>query len=265
MNRAFAECGLDAVYVAFPVGADDLAAAVHAVRRGELAGANVTYPHKERAAAACDALSPRAALLGAVNTLCPAGDRLRGENTDAPGTVRALAAAGCEVAGARAAVLGAGAAARAAGLGLLQAGATGVAFLVRDRARGEAGTAGLAETFGRARVRVVAEPGGLARETAAAGIVINATPAGMQKPPALPLIDAEWLHAGQTCLEFVYHPLDTPFLATARTKGARCLDGLALLVAQAGESFHIWTGRSFDEAAMAAAVRSVARGRGEEA
>jgi shikimate dehydrogenase len=86
---------------------------------------------------------------------------------------------------------------------------------------------------------------------------------GMQAGAGLPFLEADWVRPGQICFDFVYHPLETPFLAAARARGARCIDGLALLVAQARESFTIWTGQTFDLHPMHEAVARAASGRGE--
>ncbi|HEV7534532.1 MAG TPA: shikimate dehydrogenase, partial [Acidimicrobiia bacterium] len=64
-NAAFAALGLDWVYVAFPVPRGRAADAVAAVPALGLAGFNVTMPHKEDVAAACDELTPDAAALRA--------------------------------------------------------------------------------------------------------------------------------------------------------------------------------------------------------
>ena len=43
-------------------------------------------------------------------------------------------------------------------------------------------------------------------------------------------------------LDIVYKPLETTLLSQARAAGARCLDGLGMLVHQGARSFEIWTG-----------------------
>ena len=53
-------------------------------------GANVTLPHKQRAALACASLSERAQRAGAVNTLVRRDGGWHGDNTDGPGLVRDL-------------------------------------------------------------------------------------------------------------------------------------------------------------------------------
>ena len=51
---------------------------------------------------------------------------------------------------------------------------------------------------------------------------------------------------------------ETATLAAARAAGARTLDGLGMLAAQAAESFRIWTGRAADLSAMLAALGRMA-------
>ena len=58
--------------------------------------------------------------------------------------------------------------------------------------------------------------------------------------------DEHWIRPGQCFFDFVYGSRETPFLATARARGANCLSGLQLLVAQAWEGFRCWTGEEFD-------------------
>jgi shikimate dehydrogenase len=74
-NAAFAARGLDWAYVAFDV--EDAAAAIAALATLGFAGANVTIPHKEAAAAACDEAEG-----DAVNTLVFRDGRVLGFNTD---------------------------------------------------------------------------------------------------------------------------------------------------------------------------------------
>jgi shikimate dehydrogenase len=74
-NAAFAARGLDWHYVAFDVG--DAAAAIGALHTLGFAGANVTIPHKEAAAAACDEADG-----DAVNTIVFREGRVLGFNTD---------------------------------------------------------------------------------------------------------------------------------------------------------------------------------------
>ena len=90
-----------------------------------LAGLNVTMPHKEDVAGACDDLSADAAALRSVNTVVARpGGRTLGDSTDGPGFLDALADEGIAVDGQPVLVLGAGGAARAVVLALGRAGAS---------------------------------------------------------------------------------------------------------------------------------------------
>jgi len=253
MNRAFAMAGIDAAYVALPVPARGLEAALDGLSILGAGGANVTYPYKETVAARLgDALSPDAALLGAVNTLVARDGAFTGHNTDAPGTAVAL---GVDAKGERVFIFGVGGAARAAALGLLRAGAAAVTLGARSPQTARAAVAPLATAFPACEVAVVAWDEARVRVRDAA-VVINATPLGMAGTETGDGIVAEpaWIEPHHCCVDFVYHPRRTPFLEAARARGARTVDGLALLVAQAAVAFELWTGQTFDTAGMLSAL-----------
>ena len=76
-NAAFAAAGLDWDYVALEVEPEELAETVQRLRDEGWAGANVTIPHKQAAAALCDEADGEA-----VNTLVFRDGRVLGFNTD---------------------------------------------------------------------------------------------------------------------------------------------------------------------------------------
>jgi len=76
-NAAFSARGLDWAYVACDVHEDGFEDAVRGLRALGFAGANVTIPHKERAARLCDETDGEV-----VNTLVFSDSRVRGFNTD---------------------------------------------------------------------------------------------------------------------------------------------------------------------------------------
>jgi len=138
-NAAFSVLGLDYVYVPFLVAPGDLEAAVRAIRALNLAGVNVTVPHKEKILPLLDGLTPEAAAAGAVNTIVPAQGKLIGDNTDGAGFLRALKlSAGFAPEGKRVLVLGAGGAARAVSAALARAGAAEIWIAARNDARAAA-------------------------------------------------------------------------------------------------------------------------------
>jgi shikimate dehydrogenase len=261
MNRAFAALGLDAIYVAIGVRPDRMAASFAGLTSLGVAGLNVTYPYKEEILYHVDAISSEAEIINAANTVARFEDELHAFNTDAPGTATAIETfTQAALEGARAFIFGVGGSARAAAYGLLERGAASVTFGVRSTERGAMASERLQYAFPEQHVGFVPlhssefwEQRRQAFHTA--NIVINATPVGMIDHEHIHLIeDASWISRGQTFFDFVYHPRRTLFLDTARRAGATTLGGLALLVAQAAESFRIWTDEAFDVKEMAEAV-----------
>ncbi len=118
-NAAFRHLGINAVYVAFPV--TDLAQAVAGFRGLGIGGVSVTIPFKEEIIPLIDELDPRAARIGAVNTVVNRDGRLTGYNTDWLGAVTALTAK-ISLKGRHVLILGAGGASRAIAYGIIQAG-----------------------------------------------------------------------------------------------------------------------------------------------
>src|SRR5215470_15559368 len=111
-NRAFAELGLDFVYLAFRV--DDVRTALAFMRSiDNFRGMSVTIPHKVAVIKHLDEVAEVDRGIGSVNTVVNDGGRLKGFGSDGPGALQALRDAGVNVAGKRVTILGSGGAARA--------------------------------------------------------------------------------------------------------------------------------------------------------
>ncbi len=246
-NAAFAAAGLDWVYVALPVGAGNAAAAVEAMRTLGFGGLSVTMPHKDAVAEAADECSDAVAALGAANCLVSlGGGRVRAENTDGAGFLAGLRDdAGLSVKGKRVAVLGAGGAARAVVHACADAGATSVSIINRSADRA-AIAAGLAGAVGAVATTV---------DISAADLVVNATSVGMGDDRSLPC-DPALLHTGQIVVDLIYNPLETAWLAAARTAGIEAHNGLSMLIHQAAIAFTLWTGSDAPVSAMRAVVEN---------
>jgi shikimate dehydrogenase len=253
-NAGFAALGLDWAYLAFEVPAGGAADAVAAVRALGLEGLSVTMPHKADAAHAVDRLTPAAEALGVINTVVRQGDVLLGDSTDGDGFVDALRAdKGFDPAGRRCLILGAGGAAKSVVVALTRAGAAEVIVVGRTPAR-VVEAAALAGRVGRA---------GIVDEASDAELVVNATPVGMEGIAAADLpLDPAVLGPGQLVADLVYAPAITPLLAAAADRGATTVNGLGMLVHQAGRQFTLWTGQPAPlEAMSAAALAAIGAGR----
>jgi shikimate dehydrogenase len=230
-NAWLKAAGIDGIYVAFAPPQDGFPAFAEGLRRGAVAGINVTIPFKEEALAAADVSSDLARAAGAANLLLfhPDG-RIEARNTDGEGLLGALASQtqGFDPTSGPALVLGAGGAARGAVAALLNAGAPHVDICNRTLARGEL----LAEAFG-PRVRAWDSPDVPARDAA---LIVNATSLGLGGGPGPHLV---WDSLSKTTvvMDMVYKPLRTRFLAEAEARGMPTVDGLEMLIRQAIPSF----------------------------
>jgi shikimate dehydrogenase len=243
-NAALAAVGLDGWrYLRLPLPPELFAETVRALPAAGFRGVNVTIPHKHAALALADAATDAAQAIGAANTLTFEDGAIHADNTDAPGL---LAAIGEPVAGRTALVLGAGGAGRAAAWALRAAGAE---VTVWNRSAERASE--LAAALG-VRAATVAEP---------AEILVNCTSVGLHEGDdafkALP-IEADELSAGSLVVDMVYRAGGTRLLEAARTRGARVVDGLEVLVAQGAASFERWTGMEAPREAMRAAATTIA-------
>jgi shikimate dehydrogenase len=241
-NAAFADQGLDLVYVACPTPPDDLPAAIAGLGAVGAVGANVTVPHKQAVVDRCDHLTEEAALVGAVNTLVWTTNGLLGDNTDASGLQSVLRDEVGVSAVDRALMLGTGGAARAVAVAL---GRLGVAVtVVGRRAAAADDVATLAATAGSPDTDALDldDASWVGAALADSRLVINATPLGMAGEQLPAPFDA--LSPSHVAYDLVYNPPDTPFLQAARAAGAGTHHGLGMLVAQAGAAFQRWTGHA---------------------
>lgn len=239
-NRAFAEAGLDAVYV--PLQAESLAAFMEALPALGLSGFSVTRPYKGEILDRLDSVTPHAAESGSANTVVVQDGRLVGLSTDGDGVLLPLRRR-VDPAGRRVVILGAGGAARAAAYALRRAGARVTLAARRAGQAGEVAAATGCEACG--LDELAARPW---------DVLIHATPLGSGAfPGAMPLPPAA-LRAGSVVFDMVYEPRETPLLAAARAKGCATIDGVEMLVAQAVGQFEAWTGRAAPVEAMAEAA-----------
>ncbi len=210
-------------------------------------GCNVTIPHKQAVMPLLDRIDPAAARIGAVNTVVRAPDgALEGYNTDFGGFLEPLRPIlGQPHLFRMARIIGAGGAARAIAHALAGEGFT-LAFIARDPVKARPL---LHEVDPQAGDEMLARLGDWAHPTDFAwgdrsgvlDLVVNATSLGMHGQPPLD-IDFSHVPPGALVYDIVYAPLETPLLATARSRGHETVDGLSMLIGQASEAF----GRFFD-------------------
>jgi shikimate dehydrogenase len=211
-----------------------------------LAGASLTMPLKRAVLPLLSRVERLAADVGAANTVLFGGvaGEWWGANTDVPGMVEVLRAAGA-TGTATVTVLGGGATAASA---VAAAAALAVAEVVVVARRPQA-AADVVAVGERLRVAVDLRPwdGAVARALAA-DVVVSTVPAGA--PDAL----ADDVPSRPGLLfDVVYAPWPTALAAAWAAAGGAVVGGLELLVAQAGEQVRLMTGREPPLDAMRAA------------
>ncbi len=210
-------------------------------------GANITLPHKQAVMALCKDISARARRAAAVNTLLRSGDGWRGDNTDGIGLVLDLQDQAIKLDAASVLIIGAGGATRGIVPALLDAGCKRIVIANRTPDKAHA----LIDAINDTRLTASA----LQRDYGATfDLLIHATAAGHDKHN-LPLPDV--LHGRPYCYDLSYADASRAFLDWAKQQGCRRSDGLGMLVAQAAESFRMWTGATIDAAQRLAAKRQL--------
>ncbi|WP_078870738.1 MULTISPECIES: shikimate dehydrogenase [Amycolatopsis] len=249
-RAAFAALGLDGwTYDRVETDADELPGFVDGLGP-EWVGLSVTMPGKRAALDHAVEVTPRAAAVGAANTLVRRPDGWLADCTDVDGVTGALRYAGgySPSASDQAVVLGAGGTAAAAVVGLATLGVATVSLVVREPARASetvdaAKRAGLAVDVLRWSDTDFAD---LADRTA---VLVNTVP-----PDAVVPHLAELSRIGSV-LDVIYHPWPTPLAEAVEQRGGRLATGLDMLLHQAfGQAEH-FTGQPAPRAEMRAALR----------
>jgi shikimate dehydrogenase len=254
-EAAFRALGLNWRYLTVEVSPERLRDALSGVRAFGMKGINLTIPHKVAVLEHLDEIAPDAAIIGAVNTVRRAGDRLIGENTDGKGFLRGVRTdAGVDPRNKRVVVLGAGGAARAIVTELALAGASDMLVLNRSLGRGERMVAGLvSKTNAPIRFAPWRDTYRVEGDT---DILVNATSIGLfPDVDSMPPVDLRGAQPGMLVCDVVFNPPETRLLRAARQRGLPVLDGLSMLVYQGAIGFELWTGQKAPEAVMKDALR----------
>lgn len=208
-------------------------------RRRGFKGLNVTIPYKQTVIPLCDEVDPRAAAIGAVNTVVNRNGRLTGYNTDIDGLIYLAERTGVEMAGKKVVILGSGGTSRTAQAAARELGAAQIVVVSR---KGEDNYANLSRH----------------RD---AGVLINTSPVGMYPNCGVAPVSLEEFPALSGVLDVIYNPLRTALLMEAEKRGIPASCGLPMLVAQARRAAELFTDSRIDsrrtEEVLAALTRRV--------
>lgn len=254
-NAAFANLGLNWVYVPLPVPPEQVETAMRGLPPLGFRGVNVTVPHKRAVMSFLDEIEAGAKAIGAVNTIVVGEDgRLTGYNTDWSGFLADLAALAVPVRGRDCLVLGAGGSARAVVYALGQAGGN-VRVLARRPSQAEQLVADLRPY---SETDLTAYPLTALHSLIPSlphSLIINATPLGMTPheenspwPEHCPFPPDTFVY------DLVYNPRQTRLMRQTQAGDCHTANGLGMLVQQGALAFKLWTGAEPSLTVMQAAL-----------
>ncbi|MFM8887868.1 MAG: shikimate dehydrogenase family protein, partial [Chthoniobacterales bacterium] len=228
-----------------------LALVVPALQPLGYSGFAITVPYKVAVIPLLDEVDSDVKAIGAANYVTIENGRLIGHNNDGKGVVKAIEKV-VPLRGQNVVMLGAGGAGRAMAVEIAWAGAAKMTIVTRREEQGREVAALVTKASGipcdwQAWQREVEVPGGTT-------LLMNATHLGCA--PELEPVPVRWGTVSKDCtvVDVITNPRITPFLATARDRGCKIVDGVEMLVQLAMQIFEQWTGIAPDEKVFQRAV-----------
>jgi len=235
----YSQLGIDADYRSIEVPKEGLTDFFASLAAGALDGINITIPYKADALPFLQEVESKARALNAVNCVHRDNGILRGYNTDTLGFAYSLRRNRINLEGATCAILGAGGSAQAVAAVL----AEGDVELVKiyNRSIDKANRLSLLiESLNPSVKTELVQPDDLSGVKL--DLLVNTTSLGMYpEVDNTPLPEAD-LSNVSAVVDIIYNPERTRFLQDAEAAGAKVVNGLEMLVAQAVYSVQIWQG-----------------------
>lgn len=258
-NAAFGALGMDAEYLLYDVEPQKLEDFLRNARANNIAGLNVTIPHKIQAKAYLErkgSLDENARRLGAVNTIKVAeSGALCGYNTDGPGFYRSLVEdLKFEPEGKNVFILGSGGAASAVVM-YLGNGPKNISIFDIDKNKADELATHYKKYYDGKRLSIV-EPGDFKDRLKEADLLVNTTPVGMHDSDPSP-VDKALLHRGLYVYDLVYNRPATELVRQANSLKLHAVTGIGMLMRQGAIAFEIWTGVRAPAGVMKKALREV--------
>lgn len=231
----------DASYRTVEIPEERLKGFFSGFRVGGFDGVNVTIPHKSHVIQLLDEVDSKAKLINAVNCVNRVGNKLTGYNTDLLGFAYSLRQNDVQIEGNQFAVLGAGGSAQAVGAVLAEGEAKRVLIINRTQERAEQ-LKSVIHAINDAVDVILCDEEALAERAPELTCIVNTTSVGMAPNVKASPLSKSVFHEGCVAFDLVYNPKQTKFLADAEKQGAKTVNGLQMLVAQAVYSVEIWMG-----------------------
>lgn len=245
--RLFELSGESAEYTLVDIAPEELKSRFDEL--SEYDGFNITIPHKMAIIDYCDELSEGAKRYGSVNCV-KNGEKKLGCNTDCIGFTKSIELLGASL-GSKVLLIGCGGVGRMMAIETaMNGGELSIAALKSDLPLVEKVIEEIHGLKPDAHVRVAMVSGNaisaedLNHEKF--DLLINASPVGMfPKVDRMPC-EADVLDNVKFVFDAIYNPRDTLLIKTARAKGCKAKNGMAMLVLQAVAAHEIWDNASYN-------------------
>jgi shikimate dehydrogenase len=240
-NSAFASLNLNYSYIAFKVPPLELDESIKSLKTINVAGFNVTLPHKVNIINHIDNLAHNAKVTGAVNTVNNENGKFVGYNTDIHGVMAPLEERQINFKDMEILILGAGGSCRAALVGLSKKkDIKKINIVNRDQNKLDR-VIDLGKGLGlRCNPLNYVNQKTLDDITFNSKLIINTTSIGLNNESS-PL-QSNFMSKDAFVFDIVYRPVFTDLLNKAKEAGSNLIFGYEMLIHQAAKSFEIWTG-----------------------
>lgn len=240
-NAAFRALGINAVYEAVRIKADELAKFAEDAKK-KYDGFNVTVPHKNKIIDFLDGVYPIANFAGSVNTVINENALLWGDSTDGRGLELAIQNEfGLSISQKNVFFIGCGGASRAVAVHFAASGVKSLSFINRTLSKAEELFALLKKESPNVKISFssINDENFIENAVEEADIIIQSTSLGLDKSAPSPLSEKFFLQ-NKFYYDMIYGK--TKFIELARKHNCQAADGLSMLLYQGVESFKKWTG-----------------------
>lgn len=239
-NAAFAELDLAGEYCAIEVAPENIGAFAAKARKN-LAGFNITVPHKGNIIPFLDEVEPLAALQGSVNTVINKDGRLYGTSTDGYGLEAALMESfSWDIRNNSITFIGCGGVVKALAFHFASKGIKRIFLLNRTLRTAEILCDALRRNYPDLECvyAPLSDEGAVAESFRSSTLAVQCTSLGLKKEDPAP-VRPELLPQNIFFFDTIYKK--TPLLLYAEKNNIKCANGLGMLLHQGARSFSLWT------------------------
>jgi shikimate dehydrogenase len=249
-NAAFNSMHMNCTYIAFKVSKEELKQSICSLRSINIAGFNVTMPHKIEIIKYVDELDLTAQKAYAVNTVHNVQGTFKAYNTDVFGFIEPLHRRKISFNGMIIILLGSGGAARAVIAALSEENDISKILIASRNQKTARGLADIGAGLGLQCDSVNID--NIQNVAARCHLIVNTIPTGTNDEDSI--IDREHISKDSIVYDVVYKPVTTRLLEEAKYAQAQIVYGHEMLIEQGAKAFEIWTGMNAPRNAMKKAL-----------